>query len=261
MYKYGLLVAAVLVLASCGNKKKGGNENNPGSPSSMQYGNNAGNAGPGVPGSGANANYDQTGIHEVKDFYNCAVTLSERTSSGKKVAELVASKSPSLDSTERVAELTVSNVAIMFYDGLRQGRNKYDVIHSTVVFGDGQRAEKSYAAPALDLVLTKMRVVNSIVEKLKSGDYDGLAPLLNEKTGIMEYDKPKFIAQVKRADPGLGKVKEFIPYGFMFIKSDTKRDILHISGMLMRDRQNNEFSVDIDPASTKEEALFFNYKF
>jgi hypothetical protein len=114
--------------------------------------------------------------------------------------------------------------------------------------------------PVLDMVLRKMQTVMEIVDYLKKKDYAHIAPLLNDTSGTLQYKKEKLIGQIKSSEPNLGNIQMFIPYGFVFFKADNKKSVLHIAGMIIRDKNNNEFSVDFDPQSNKNEALFLNYK-
>jgi hypothetical protein len=207
---------------------------------------------------------EQKGINQVKSFYGCeckfAIGRDSKSGVPKRFFQLEASNGPMLDSTRAVAELTVSNIAILFYQNLGEDGKKYDEIIASALFSDGQKAVKTYPVATLEMVLAKTNVLGTIIDRLKDKDYDKLEPLLNDKNGIVQYDKKKLINQIRQADPQLGNIKTFIPYGFMFFKSDNQKDILHISGLVVRDKQNNEFSVDFDPLSGKNEALFINYK-
>lgn len=278
-----LLATAILFLFSCKNNPGGQPENDTNPATSLQ---GAGSAGPGAPATAGaiqrpftpdegslvkNATSSQAlsvnetkGISHIKSYYGCecksAVGESKSQGKVKKFFQLEASNGAMLDSTRPIAELTVSNIAMLFYQNLAEDRSKYDEIISSVVFSDGQKAVKTYPMATLALVFKKTATLGAIVDCLKAKNYDKLASLLNDKNGILQYDKQKLMEQIKRAEPELGNVKDFVPYGFIFIKSEDNRDILHISGLLVRDKQNNEFSVDFDPASGKNEAMFLNYK-
>ena len=49
-------------------------------------------------------------------------------------------------------------------------------------------------------------------------------------------------------------------HGFYFKKLKEGGEVLHISGMIKRNKQSNEFSVDLDPNINKDEVYNINYK-
>ncbi len=203
----------------------------------------------------------QFAIKEITGFYGgLGNHLNGVTKAGKKFYRVEISNSPILDSNKKITELNISNIAILFYKHLASERNNFDEIQSAITFGDGQKLVKTYPKERLELVLSKMVVITKITESLKAKNYPALTGLLNDKSLIV-YDKMILIEKIKNAESRLETVKEFIPYGFMFAMSDKKKEILHISGVLLREQgKNNEFSIDFDPSSAKEEAIFLNYK-
>ncbi len=203
----------------------------------------------------------QFAIKEITGFYGGVGTHSNGvTKAGKKFYRVEIRNSPVLDSNVKITELNISNIAMLFYKHLAGERNNFDEIQSAITFGDGQKLVKTYPKERLELVLSKTVVIAKITESLKAKNYAALAGLLNNKSLIV-YDKMILIEKIKNAEARLETVKEFIPYGFMFAMSEKKKEILHISGVLLREQgKNNEFSIDFDPSSAKEEALFLNYK-
>ena len=204
---------------------------------------------------------EKSGLNEITHFYGgkCKYSIGD-AKNGKKFFRIDISKSGSLDSSMQIAELNASNIAILFYKELREERNVYSEIRPVIHYSGGQTLVKTYESGRMDIVLAKMAIVREIALALKDKQYDALAPLLNDKSEVFPYNKMDLIEKIKKAEPNLGNVKEFVPYGFMFAPAKNKQMILHISGVLLRDQQNNEFSLDFDPASTKNEALFLNYK-
>ena len=211
-----------------------------------------------LPGAGDLA---QFAIKEITGFYGGVGSYSKgETKTGKKFYRVEIKNSPVLDSNVRITELNISNIAMLFYKHLAGERNNFDEIQSAITFGDGQKLVKTYPKERLELVLSKTVVISKITDLLKAKNYASLTGLLNDKSLIV-YDKMILIEKIKNAEARLETVKEFIPYGFMFAMSEKKKEILHISGVLLREQgKNNEFSIDFDPSSTKEEALFLNYK-
>ena len=209
---------------------------------------------------GLSAN-EQNGINQVLGFYGGSCKYSSGTlPNGKTYFNIEMSNSPALDSAVKIAELSIANIAILFYSDLKEERSKYSEIRTSIILDLGQKAEQKYPVAKLETVLSKMWVVKRIVELIRVGNFDALGELLNDKSDLITYNKNDLLTKIRNAEPSLGNIKEFIPYGFMFVKTDTKKEVLHIAGVLQRDKQNNEFSIDFDPESTKDEAIFLNYK-
>lgn len=211
-----------------------------------------------VPGAGDMA---QFAIKEITGFYGGIARVSNGTTDkGKRFYRIDVSNSPTLDSNVRITELNISNIAVLFYKHLSPEADKFDEIQASITFGDGQKLVKTYAKEKLELVLSKIVVITRIVNLLKEKNYNGLLPILNDKSHIA-YDKTLLVKNIERAEQRLDMVKEFIPYGFIFVQTDKKKELLHVSGVLLREHgNNNEFSLDFDPAVAKEEVLFLNYK-
>jgi hypothetical protein len=105
-----------------------------------------------------------------------------------------------------------------------------------------------------------MSVVNKVVDLLKSKNYGGIKTMLNPDTSFINYNKSELISKMEQIDGETGIVKEFLPYGFYFNKLNNGREVLHISGILVRDKRSTSFSVDIDITSQKDEILVLQYK-
>lgn len=203
----------------------------------------------------------QYAIKEITGFYGGVGKSSNGTTDkGKRFCRIDISGSAALDSNVKITELNISNIAILFYKNLIPYRDSIDEIVASITFGDGQKLVKTYAKDRLELVMSKMATITKLVNLLQQKNYAAMAPLFNDKSHIV-YDKMKLIENIKNAESRLLPVKEFIPYGFMYIKTEKKKEILHIAGVLLREQgSNNEFSIDFDPNTTKEEVLFLNYK-
>lgn len=205
---------------------------------------------------------EQRGLDEIVHFYGGKTKWSiGDTKGGKQYFRIEISNSISLDSNKQITELSAANIALLLYKDLREERSLYSDIRSVIVYGDRTKIVKTYPVDNLEIALSKMLVTMGITNILKDKKYDELRGVLNDKNGIGDFNKDDLISKVKKAEQSLGPVKEFIPYGFMFVKAKNNRTVLHISGVLVRtDGRNNEFSVDFDATSKKDEAIFLNYK-
>ena len=246
MKSLGLIIAITLTLASCADKHEG--EQKTGLLSNLV---------------GITDNEDK-GVKEILDYYGgqCkyAIGATASTESGsKKYFELEMSKSDPFEKYAQIVEMPASNVAYLFYKNLKEEKTKYDEIHTVVIFNDGTKKTFVFDSKQLDLVVKAMPSVLKVVDILKSKNYSSLSPMLNDST-LMEYDKKGLISNIEKMDPQFGIIKEFIPYGFRTKNLDNGKKVLHISGALMRDKQSNEFSVDLNPDSPTDEIYLIQYK-
>ena len=170
------------------------------------------------------------------------------------------SKSADIDSLESIAEMPGSNIAYIFYKDLDKEKTKYRQIETELVFGDGRSKKYVYDTAQLEKVKQKIQLVNKIVALIDSKNYSDLRKSLVADTNIARYDKEQFIASVRQIEDSASKIKTFVPYGFRFSKIDNNREMLHISGLIAREKNSNYFSVDLDPNSLQDEIYFLNYK-
>ncbi len=265
MPRFLFFIALVLSLAACsggsGDEKKQQPAVNDTTPVITQEPGSAPATAATAPGTGGITANQQDGLNEVIHFYGGKCTWSAGDAKdGKKYFRIQISNSASLDSNLQITELSAANIAILFYKDLLAERVLFSEIRTVIVFNDGRKIVKSYPTDKLEIVLSKMMVVMRMAQLLKDKKFNDLAALLNDKNNIEHYNKAELMKKIEYAEQSLGTVKEFIPYGFVFLKSKNNRSVLHISGVLLREGQNNEFSVDFDAASTKDEAVFLNYK-
>lgn len=208
---------------------------------------------------------ENKGIKEILNFYggNCkySVVYAASTNEGKeKYFEVEMSKSDVVEKFSEELEMPASNIAYLFYHNLKQEKNNYDKIRVVIILQNGKKWTFNYPKEDLAIVDRKMSVVEKVVDVIKRKNFEELKPFLNPDTAYVHYSEDTLIANLVKFDPQFGTIKEFLPYGFR--RSQRERDlreVLHISGVLLRDKQNNEFSVDIDPKSTKDEILVLQY--
>ena len=246
MKTYLYLIVLALVLTSCGSNEEADKK-----PDAV--------AQPPLPTGPSVA--EQAGIKEITDFYGgeCKFAVS-KPGDAKRYVELQITKSPSLDTSQHIAALCAGNIALLYYKHVAGTPLGYDELHTIIFYPDGQKAEKDFGLKQLDTVLTKSKLVDDLVACVKAKNFDGLQPLLNDQNGIVANNKKDLIEKMKGIDPQLGALKQFLPFGFIFYNSDKGKELLHISGMMIREKNNNQFSIDIDPADAKEEAVVINYK-
>ncbi|MCF6407253.1 hypothetical protein L3C95_30445 [Chitinophaga filiformis] len=208
---------------------------------------------------------EDKGIKEVLEYYGgiCkyAVGYSASTKEGKtKYFEVEMTKSDIIEKFANALDMPASNIAYLFYRNLKQEKDNYDEIHVVIILQNERKMIFKYPKEDLATIDRKMGVVEKVVDILKRKNFDGLKPYLNPDTTYIHYNEDTLINNVAKFDPQFGSIKEFSPYGFRFLQRERDlRKVLHISGVLLRDKQNNEFSVDVDPQSTKDEIIVLQY--
>jgi hypothetical protein len=208
---------------------------------------------------------EDKGIKEILDFYggeckySVGVVESTEDNEDKKYFEIELMKSAVFAKYPDKQDFITSNIAYRFFKNLNQEeRENYSHIRGTLVFDNGERVEHDYSREDLETVDKKMTLVLKVIETIKDKKFEDVRTYLNPEN-VFSYDKDEMIEGLKKYDSQFGTIQEFRLFGFKFTSADTK-PILNISGMLMRDIQNNEFKVYLNPKSDKGEILSLNYK-
>lgn len=210
-------------------------------------------------------NNEDNGVKKILGFYGgyCkyAIGASASTDDGKKkYFELELSKSHGLEKQRATPELIASNVAYIFFSNLKEERKNYDEIHVVLIFADGKKETFDFPIQQLQLVDNRMAVVNKIVAIIKGKNFEALRPMLVE-SNLFPYDKNQLIANLKVVDPQFGNVTEgFRPFGFRINKTKYGAEILHIAGAVIRDKQSNAFSVDLNLNGKDDKAYKLEYE-
>jgi len=243
-----ILIAFTLTITSCGNRHEG--EQKPSILSNAL----------------SITDNEDKGVKEVLDFYGgyCkyAVGASASTETGKqKYFELELSKSDVIEEKAKVAQMPASNIAYLFYKNLNKDESEnYDEIHSVLIFADGEKMTFKFPTKQLELVKQRMKVVDKVVRLIKDKNFEALKPLLNDQA-LVSYDKNELVTNLTKVDPQFGNVTEgFRPFGFRINKAKDGTDVLHISGAIIRDKQSNEFSVDLDLNGKDDNIYVLQYK-
>jgi hypothetical protein len=233
--KLPILIAATIIIASCGSNPLNITEN------------------------------EDKGVKEILEFYGgyCkyALGMSASTESGnKKYFQLELSQSEFLTDKAN-AQVPASNIAYLFYKNLnREERANYSEIHSVLVFKDGEKKTFVYPSKDLDLFDQRMQVVHKVVGLIKEKKFEDLKPMLID-TAYFNYDKNELISNLSMVDSQFGNVTEgFSPLGFVVNETKDGTKILHITGAIVRDKQNNQFSVDLDLNGKDDKVYLLEYK-
>ncbi len=211
---------------------------------------------------------EDIGVKEILDYYGgyCKYSIGReseteigKSTNATKYFKLEMSKSDVLEEYSRKIGLPASNIAYIFYKNLKEEKSNYNEIRISIILKDGKEREFTFPVNQLEMVNKKMFLVNKIVNLLKEKKYEEIKPMLNDK-GVVKYDKNELFVNIVKVEPALGDIEIFLPFGFYFQKLDEGGEVLHISGMIKRNKQNNEFSVNLDPNLDKDEVYSIDYK-
>lgn len=243
-----ILIASTLTITSCGNRHEG--EQKPSTLSNAL----------------SITDNEDKGVKEILNFYGgyCkyAVGVSASIETGKKkYFELELSKSEIIEAKAKVAQMPASNIAYLFYKNLNnEERANYDEIHTVLIFADGEKMTFEFPSKQLEIVNQRMKVVDKVVGLIKEKNFEALRPMLND-TALVPYDKNELITNLTKVDPQFGNVTEgFRPFGFRIDKAKNGTEVLHIFGAIIRDKQSNEFSVDLDLNGKEDNIFVLQYK-
>jgi len=202
------------------------------------------------------------GVDAILDFYGgeCKYGIGASASNiegKKKYFELEMSKSESIDKRLNKVHLPSSNIAYLFFKNLKQEKKNYDEIHVTLISKENVKQEFIFSIELLERVEKRMSLAHRTVDLLKEKKYEDLKSMMNND--LIPFDKEQLIPRLQKIEPEFGNIKEFLFFGFKVVPYKGK-NLLHLSGAIMRDKTNNEFSIDIDFDSDKNELYQFLYK-
>ncbi|WP_336129233.1 hypothetical protein [Mesoflavibacter sp. CH_XMU1422-2] len=234
----------VFLLTSCGNKREG--EEKTGLLSNLV----------------SITDNENNGIEEILGFYGgrCeySIGVSASTSDGtKKYFEIEMSQSDAIDKRLDKVYLPSSNIAYRFYKNLKEEKKNYDEIKVVLISKDNKKQEFNFPITLLEKAEKRIKVAEKTVSLLKEKQFEELKEMLNNE--LVAFDKEELIPRLKEFEPQLGNILEFRLFGFKITEIKDK-ELMHISGAIIRDKQNNEFSVDIDFNSDKYELYQLQYK-
>jgi hypothetical protein len=202
---------------------------------------------------------EDKGVKEVLAFYDGVCKYSVGNKQGKHFFELQLSKSARIEKYFQRAEMPASNIAYLFFRNIQTESKKYDEIHTVLVFDDGTSLTFSYSIDTLNIVNAKFAVLQNVVNLIGKNDFKGLRNLFDE-SGMQSSDKDKMITNLQKYQSVLGQEKEFLPYGFKYYQSENGRTGLHLSGIVVRTKQNNEISIDLGAILGENKIWKLNYK-
>jgi hypothetical protein len=206
---------------------------------------------------------EDKGVKAVLASYDgyCEYSLGTSVGSGKgKYFKLKLSKSDLAETYKTHPQILASGIAYTFYSKLTDERSIYSDIHTQLTFNDGKELSFEYPVSTLEKISAKMNTVDMIVQSIKSQQFDSLKLLLDNKS-TFKYNKDELIGSLKKIDTNFGNIQSFVLHGYKIDKLENGTELLHIMGVLKRDKQNHEFRVDMDLNSKLNQAFMVDYKF
>lgn len=207
---------------------------------------------------------EDKGIKEILAFYGGTSKYSVGASASiedgvKKFFEIELSGSTVVEKYEDRIKMTASNIAYIFFKNLNEQEiQKYSEIR-VVLLENGEKETYKFQTEKLKIVKKRMPIMDQVVQLIKDKNFDAIIPMLNNT--ITNYNKEELISKLKIVDPQFGNVTEGIrKFGFVTYKSEIGKELIHISGIIVRDKQSNEFSIDLDLNSDKNEIYELDYR-
>ena len=207
---------------------------------------------------------EDKGIKEIIAFYGgeCKYGITKKVMTGEKNQTsfwLKFGKSNEIDSLASKAELPGSNIAYIFYKNLKEEKNKYSQIETELNFHDGGNMKFSYTPKQLEKVKTKFVLAEKIVTLLQNKDFKTLKTYFKTDTSLFNFGLEEAMLDLKKAESSFGNIERFVPYGFSFEKAIGTKEILHLSGAIIRDKKSNYFSINVDPDLVEDKIYTINY--
>jgi hypothetical protein len=206
---------------------------------------------------------EDRGVKEILNFYGGECKYSIGTASTdegkKKYFEIEMSKSDMLENYAKLIEMPASNIAFMFYNNLKEEKNNYTHIKVVVTLKILGHADYEYSTSQLEMVKQNVDLISKVSDFLKLKDYKGLYKLfdLTAVPNLQETDIESYCSQL---DIAYGQIVKFQLQGFSFFNSNGK-DLLHLSGVQQRDKQNTPLTIFVDPKKTQIEGSVMAMKF
>ncbi|NQY31005.1 MAG: hypothetical protein HRT69_16255 [Flavobacteriaceae bacterium] len=204
---------------------------------------------------------EKQAVDSVLEYYGgiCHRSKGFNSKNGKTTTyfELKMSKSEAIEGQMNKVHLPSSNVAYIFYKNLKEEKKNYNSIHVILTSKDNTEQEFIFPITLLERVEKRMSLANKTITLLKEKQYEQLNSMMNNE--IIPFDKEQLIPRLKKIEPEFGNIKEFLFFGFKVVPYKSK-NLLHLSGVIIRDKKDHQFSIDIDFDSDKNEIYQLQYK-
>jgi hypothetical protein len=206
---------------------------------------------------------ENKGIGQILEFFGgqCEYSVGVSTSTAaetQKYFELKLSKSNALTKYKNNKEIVTSKLAYLFFENLNEEEKaNYTHIRGTLLYENEEEFSKDYSVKELETVRNKLSIADEVILLIKNKNFMQLKEILNDQ-GAFRYDKSELIENVEKLEPEFGNIAEYRFFGFNFSNAGNQL-ILKLYGVVLRDRNNHELSIYVDPNSKKREVLKLDY--
>jgi hypothetical protein len=190
-------------------------------------------------------------IEAIKAAYGGKAVFSKTTrgEGGKTYFHAELSESKVIEDQIDLTGMFASHVAWLFFENIGDEKKQYGGVEVMVKLSTGEKPAFQYPISELELVYNRMPVLEKTVALLKASDYDGIYALLAPERAAIQ-PKESLVLDCSSLDKNNGKVTGFQFQGYeIFTPSSSKKEFLHLAGMLKRERYDIPLSIFIDPAS------------
>jgi hypothetical protein len=202
-------------------------------------------------------------VQSVLDFYggicNRYKGIDFKNGTKETYFELEMSQSELIESYSNMLEMPASNIAYLFYSNLKDEQKNYTLVKVKINLTTGQSHEYSYSAPDLKEMERFTPVLQTVSEKIKAHDYNGL--LSQFDTAIASnLTAEQLKIYCSPYDSAYGQVKQVYFQGYAYFEPENEnRALVHLAGAMLREKKNTPISLSIDRKTKR--VLTMKYEF
>ncbi|HLU84829.1 MAG TPA: hypothetical protein VKZ45_05095 [Vicingaceae bacterium] len=202
-------------------------------------------------------------VQSVLDFYggicNRHKGFEAKNGETDTYFELEMSQSELVESYSNMLELPASNIAYLFYSNLNDEQDNYTYVKVKINLSNGQSHEYSYSARDLKEIESLTPLLQSITDKIKAQDYEGLISQF-DKNIASNLTSEQLKAYCVPYDSAYGRVDNTQFQGYSFFEGETdNRPLAHIAGIMIRENENTPISLFIDRKSKKVVTMKYDF--
>lgn len=194
-----------------------------------------------------------------------AVYGGEVTSSGKEpddgVFNIEISKSPVIEEQVDLTGMFASHIAWLSFKNLPGTAAPPQDIAVTVKLSTGESPVFEYSMRELESVKNALHVLEKTVSLLRAADYESLFKL-HSPDRQLKMNREDLVRDCSSLDANNGRITDFKFQGFAFFTpSSGASELLHLAGLLKRERYDTPLSVIINPAAEATAAPVYQINF
>lgn len=210
-------------------------------------------------------------LNEISRFYGGDVNLTygfiastrdEDNETNGKYFKITVTGSTSVQQFENLS-LPASNIAYLFVKNLsKENLENYSYI-VVIIKNEGPDYKEEYSIASLQEIKKQLPIFNKVSLLLKSKNYPELFSRFHKEV-TANLDENKFKQETEDLDSIYGKIESLQFQGFTYSTEqigETYSDLIRLSGVLVREKQNTQFSITIDPAIKKRKITGVRFVF